>query len=104
MVAVDECEHTVPCPRLAAGYRLQFEPAQQCWVLLYPEGMVTLNAGAAEILQRVDGARTVAGIVEDLQRAFPGVDLEADVHEFLAVAGERGWLLDAPPVNPGDSA
>ena len=32
-------------------FRLQFEPVQDCWVLLYPEGMIKLNASAAEILR-----------------------------------------------------
>ena len=39
-------------PRIARGHRMQFEPAQDCHVLLYPEGMITLNPSAAEILQR----------------------------------------------------
>jgi pyrroloquinoline quinone biosynthesis protein D len=46
-------------PRIAAGHRMQFEPAQDCHVLLYPEGMVTLNPSAAEILGRCDGQRSV---------------------------------------------
>ena len=36
-------------------FRLQFEPAQGCHVLLYPEGMIKLNDSASEILQQVDG-------------------------------------------------
>ena len=49
-------------PRIAAMFRLQFEPVQDCWVLLYPEGMVKLNGPAAEILRRCDGQRSVAEI------------------------------------------
>ena len=37
-------------PALAPMYRLQFEPAQDCWVLLYPEGLVKLNGPASEIM------------------------------------------------------
>ncbi|MFC6805110.1 pyrroloquinoline quinone biosynthesis peptide chaperone PqqD [Methylophaga thalassica] len=40
-------------PVLALGYRFQWEPAQDCYVLLYPEGMVKLNPAAGEILKRV---------------------------------------------------
>ena len=36
-------------PQVAPMFRLQFEPVQDAWVLLYPEGMVKLNAPAAEI-------------------------------------------------------
>ena len=44
-------------PRVGAGFRLQWEPAQSCHVLLYPEGMVRLNASAGEIMNRCDGQR-----------------------------------------------
>ena len=40
-------------PVLALGYRFQWEPAQDCYVLLYPEGIVKLNPAAGEILKRV---------------------------------------------------
>lgn len=77
--------------RLRAGYRLQWEPAQQAHVLLYPEGMVQLNPSAAEILKRCDG-RPLAALLADLQVAFPEVELEADVREFIAIALDKGWL------------
>src|SRR5512134_3886439 len=73
-------------------FRFQWEPAQQCHVLLYPEGMVKLPGSAGEIMKRVDGTRSIDAIVEDLQSAFPGVDLRADVVEFLEVAHGKGWI------------
>ena len=57
-------------PMLRRGFRFQFEPAQDCHVLLYPEGMVKLNDSAGEILKLVDGRRDVAAIVA-AARAFP---------------------------------
>ncbi len=83
---------TAAVPRLVPMFRLQWEPAQDCHVLLYPEGMVKLSPSAGEILKRVDGTRTVAAIVEDLSSAFPGADLEADVIAFLQQAKTHGWL------------
>jgi pyrroloquinoline quinone biosynthesis protein D len=77
---------------LARHYRFQWEPAQNAYVLLYPEGMVKLGGSAGEILKRVDGAAPVSAIVADLERAFPGVDLRRDVTEFLTHAREKGWL------------
>ncbi|MGF1525785.1 MAG: pyrroloquinoline quinone biosynthesis peptide chaperone PqqD [Candidatus Competibacterales bacterium] len=77
---------------LKPGYRFQWEEAQKQHVLLYPEGMITLNDSAAEILKRCDGSRDEAAIVQDLNRQFPDVDLAADVHEFLEIAHERGWI------------
>jgi pyrroloquinoline quinone biosynthesis protein D len=78
--------------RIAPGYRLQWEEAQQSHVLLYPEGMVTLNGSSAEILKYCDGTRTVEGIIEDLQQQFPEADLADDVREFIAAAYDNGWI------------
>ena len=80
-------------PRLASGFRLQFEPAQSAWVILYPEGMVKLSHSAGEIMQRLDGHSTVDAVVQSLEHAFPGADLRGDVLDFLAVARERGWIV-----------
>ena len=80
-------------PRLSPLYRLQHEATQARWVLLYPEGMVRLNAAAGDILRRIDGARTVAALVDDLQRAYPDADPGDDVLQFLHEAHERGWLV-----------
>ena len=79
-------------PAVSPLYRLQFEPVQEAWVLLYPEGMVRLNPSAAEILRRCDGATSVAQLVEGLERDFPGADLRDDVCNFLADAHVRGWI------------
>ena len=79
-------------PAVAAMFRLQFEPTQDAWVLLYPEGMVRLNTPAAEILRRCDGSRTVDEIVAELELAFAQDGLRAEVRAFLEQAHERGWL------------
>jgi pyrroloquinoline quinone biosynthesis protein D len=78
--------------KLARGHRVQFEPAQGCDVLLYPEGVVQLNESAAIILKQVDGKRTAAEVAAELNRQFPGEDLTADVQEFLEIAYARGWI------------
>ena len=77
---------------LRSQYRLQWEDAQQSWVLLYPEGMVRLNGPAGEILKRCDGATEVFALVADLERAFATTDLRDDVHEFLTEAQSHGWI------------
>jgi len=79
-------------PSLRSLYRLQWEEAQQAWVLLYPEGMVRLNVPAAEILKRCDGKNDVAGVIGDLERSFGATDLAGDVYEFLTEAAGRGWI------------
>jgi pyrroloquinoline quinone biosynthesis protein D len=80
-------------PLVATMFRLQFEPAQDCWVLLYPEGMVKLNTPAAEILRRCDGRHSVDEIVAELEIAFAQTALRDDVCTFLSQARQRGWLL-----------
>jgi pyrroloquinoline quinone biosynthesis protein D len=79
-------------PAIAHGLRLQWEPAQEAHVLLYPEGMVRLNGSAGAILSRCDGVRTVGEIVAELERTYGVSGLEADVHAFVALALEKQWL------------
>lgn len=79
-------------PVIGRGYRLQWEPAQNAHVLLYPEGMVRLNSSAGEILRRCDGARTVEEIIADLERSFGTTGLSGDVTAFVSLALEKKWL------------
>jgi len=80
-------------PSWRPGYRFQFEPAQKCHVLLYPEGMIKLNETAALIGGLIDGERDVAAIIAKLEEQFPGVpELGDDVEQFMEVAREQHWL------------
>ncbi len=80
-------------PARSAHFRFQWESAQDCYVLLYPEGMIKLNGPAGEILAQVDGSRSVAAIVAELQRRFPDAEsLQADVLEFLDDAMRKRWI------------
>jgi pyrroloquinoline quinone biosynthesis protein D len=79
-------------PAIAHGLRLQWEPAQEAHVLLYPEGMVKLNSSAGAILSRCDGVRTVADIVADLERTYGMSGLADDVLAFVGLAVEKRWL------------
>ena len=79
-------------PRLQPGFRLQWEPAQNQYVLLFPEGMVKLNGSASEILKRCTGEATVAEITAQLEQAFQREDLSHEVASFITHALERKWL------------
>jgi pyrroloquinoline quinone biosynthesis protein D len=83
-------------PQMAPTFRLQWEEAQGCHVILYPEGMVKLNTAAGEILKRCDGNTSVARIIDDLLSAFPDVDLEGDVYQFLDTAYDNNWIRHKP--------
>jgi len=79
-------------PRITPTFRFQWEEAQDCHVILYPEGMVKLSPSAGEIMKRVDGKTPVYAIVTGLTAQFPGVELDADVVKFLEAAHENGWI------------
>ncbi|HEY4646950.1 MAG TPA: pyrroloquinoline quinone biosynthesis peptide chaperone PqqD [Steroidobacteraceae bacterium] len=79
-------------PMISRGFRLQWEPAQNSHVLLYPEGMVKLNGSAGEIMKRCDGAHTLAEITADLEQSFGATGLSGDVDAFVSFALEKKWL------------
>jgi pyrroloquinoline quinone biosynthesis protein D len=79
-------------PRLGHGFRLQWEPVQDCHVLLYPEGMVKLNRSAGEILARCNGTTPLAALVAELETAFNAQGLRPEVEKFLEIAAAQRWV------------
>jgi len=80
-------------PRFRRGFRFQWEPAQEGYVLLYPEGMVKLNGSAGAILNAVDGERSTGDIVSLLEQQFPDAGpLAQDVTDFLQHAEQQHWI------------
>ncbi|WP_296244495.1 MULTISPECIES: pyrroloquinoline quinone biosynthesis peptide chaperone PqqD [unclassified Psychrobacter] len=75
------------------GYRFQFEPAQDAYVLLYPEGMITLNESASIIAQHIDGQASTADIIKKVQAMFGDVpEIEQDIIEYMLVAQREHWI------------
>jgi pyrroloquinoline quinone biosynthesis protein D len=83
---------TTSRPALGRGFRLQWEAAQNAYVLLFPEGMIKLNASAGEIMKRCDGQATITEITADLEQAFATSGLCGDVMAFVAMARDKQWL------------
>lgn len=83
-------------PTVDRRFRLQWEAAQNAHVLLYPEGMIKLNASAGEILKRCDGTATLADITSSLEKSFETTGLSADVIAFIAMAVEKKWVALRP--------
>jgi pyrroloquinoline quinone biosynthesis protein D len=79
-------------PAIERRFRLQWEAAQNAHVLLYPEGMIKLNASAGEILKRCDGKATLAEITASLEQSFAASGLSGDVFAFIAMAVEKKWV------------
>ena len=83
-------------PRLHPKARLQRDEVRGRDVLLYPEGLVTLNGSGAEILALCDGARPLADIVATLERRYDTSGLEPDVVAFLDALVAKGLVLYGP--------
>ena len=73
-------------------FRLQWEEAQQSFVLLYPEGMVKLNGPAGEILKRCDGRFTEDELIADLEHTFSQTGIGDEIRHFIGEAKRRNWL------------
>ncbi len=85
-------------PRLHPKGRLQRDDVRGGDVLLYPEGLVTLNPTGAEILGLCDGSRSLATIVATLEQRYGARGLESDVTAFLDALAAKGLILfDRPP-------
>ena len=89
---LDATPSLLSVPALASLFRFQWEEAQQCHVLLYPEGMIKLNQSAGEILKLCDGQRDAAAIVAALEAKFQSSGIAGDVLEFLEVAHGNRWI------------
>jgi pyrroloquinoline quinone biosynthesis protein D len=72
-------------PSLPRGVRLRFDESRQQWFLLGPERVFEPDETALEILQRIDGVRSVEAITLDLATAFEAErdEIVGDVLEFL---------------------
>jgi pyrroloquinoline quinone biosynthesis protein D len=82
-------------PRLATGARLQYDDVRKEHLLLVPEGVVRLNATAAEVLELCDGNRSLDDIVGALTERYNGAELGDDVRGLVQAMAEKGLIVDA---------
>jgi pyrroloquinoline quinone biosynthesis protein D len=76
-------------------FLFRWEDSQQAHVLLYPEGIVKLNATGGEILRRCDGKTSVAELIDQLALSYNASDVDAirnGVLNFLEVSHGKGWI------------
>jgi pyrroloquinoline quinone biosynthesis protein D len=81
---------------IADGVRLQWEHSQAGYVLLFPEGIVTLNNSAADILKLCDGHHAITAIIAELQSKYTTgdlTDLTKDIYAFLTEALQKTWIV-----------
>ncbi len=82
-------------PRLAKKARLKLDRHANKYMIIYPERGLELNDAAAEIAQKCDGARSIAGITDELAMAHddaPRETIEADVVAFVTMLRDKGLL------------
>jgi pyrroloquinoline quinone biosynthesis protein D len=75
-----------------SNFQFQWEEKQNCYVLLYPEGMVQLNQSAGEILALCTGENNIENINKILCEKFEVEDLTEDINSFLEEANNRKWI------------
>lgn len=83
--ATTNADLAVIVPALPRGVRLRFDESRQQWFLLGPERVFEPDETAIEILQRIDGVRSVEAIAKDLAATFEADrdEIAADVMAFL---------------------
>lgn len=81
-------------PYLPRYVKFRFDETRQQWVLLAPERLLLPDDIAVEILQRVDGKRSVDEIVTMLAAKFeaPREEIAADVIAMLQDLVDKGYL------------
>ena len=79
--------------KIAAHHRFQWEKAPDCYVILFPEGMVKLNGSAGEVLNLVNGETTVESITEALSKKFTDVpNIAKDIEGMIELALDKAWI------------
>jgi len=79
--------------KIAAHHRFQWEKAQDCYVILFPEGMVKLNGSAGEVLNLVNGEVDVKSITEILSKKFSDApNIAKDIEGMIELALEKAWI------------
>jgi pyrroloquinoline quinone biosynthesis protein D len=85
-------------PRFRPGVKFRFDSVRQAWVVLAPEKLILPDEIAVEVLKRVDGQRTTAGIVDSLVEAFqaPREVIDTDVRALLVELAGKGAIALGP--------
>jgi pyrroloquinoline quinone biosynthesis protein D len=71
--------------RFAPHAKFRFDEVRQAWIVLAPERLLLPDGQAVEILQLIDGERTVDGVIDELVRRYdaPRDVIAADIVKML---------------------
>ena len=83
-------------PKFPKHVKFRFNKARKEWVILAPERLVKLDPIAVEILQLVDGEKTVKIIASELSKKFnaPEETILTDVKEMLQDLSDKGFIQE----------
>ncbi len=81
-------------PRFPRGARLQYSEQRRQWMVQAPERVFVPDETALAVLHRVDGAATIAAIIDDLARLYaaPREVIRDDVIELLRELHGKGVI------------
>ncbi len=88
-------ERKIRRPVLVSHARYRWDPLRCQHQLVYPEGILILNASGAAIVQLCDG-RSIDALVIALQAEYSEGKPAADVDEFIERLANKGLVRDAP--------
>jgi pyrroloquinoline quinone biosynthesis protein D len=79
-------------PRFGVGMKLRFDQVRGAWLVLGPERLFLPDEHAIEVLQLVDGVRSVGAIAAALAEKFnaPADVIAADIWPMLQDLAARG--------------
>jgi len=82
-------------PILASHARLQIDSVSGDPVLLFPEGLLVLNATAHEIVRRCNGKISIAELIRQLTEEFDASEevLRSDILENLDQLRQRNLII-----------
>jgi pyrroloquinoline quinone biosynthesis protein D len=82
-------------PILASHVRLQIDSVSGDPVLLFPEGLLVLNATAHEIVRRCNGEISIAELIRQLTEEFDAGEevLRSDILENLEQLRQRNLII-----------
>ena len=86
-------------PAFATGVKFRHDEVRKAWVVLAPERLFLPDEQAVEILQLVDGQRSLNAIVDTLAARYSGAPrdvIATDVTAMLRDLAEKNVLRPAP--------
>lgn len=82
-------------PVLARHARFRWDAVRRQHEIVFPEGVLVLNAAGAAIVERCDG-RPIEALIASLEAEVAGGGPASDVPGFVRRLAEKGLLCEAP--------